>query len=229
MSAARNSLIDAPDVEVEVPDCGAMLPRLGAGAAEAAHYVRAFGTCLAIGLTMRLVLGLLAFLLVVYPPAVQAQSLGVYGAAGPTLNDKGYSLAAGVGFLPDSPFSILVGVDRTHLSTETRSEGQDSFSTFRGGTLTLASVELRVAPLGRDRFGPYGLVGFAAGQSKPNVNQQFPDAVTNNVRAALFGGGLHVPLGARPSLFADGRLTIGSEAGELLAIAPVRVGLAWRF
>lgn len=178
---------------------------------------------------MRLVLSVCAFLLVATPPAVLAQSFGVYGAAGPTLNDKGYSLAAGIGFFPDSPVAILVGVDRTHLSTETRSEGRDSFSTFRGGTVTLAAAELRVAPLGRDRFGPYGLVGFAAGQSKPNVNAQFPHEVTNNVRAAMFGGGLHVPLGSRASMIADGRLTIGSEAGELLAIAPVRLGLIWRF
>ena len=178
---------------------------------------------------MPLVLGLLVLLLVVPPSTATAQSFAVYGAAGPTLNDKGYSIAAGMGFLPDSPIAILAGVDRTHLSSETRSEGRDSFSAFRGGTLTLAAAELRVAPLGRDRFGPYGLVGFAAGVSKPNVNAQFPDAVTNNVRAALFGGGLHVPLGTRASMFADGRLTIGSEAGELLAMAPIRVGLAWRF
>ncbi|NOT25009.1 MAG: hypothetical protein HOP16_02800 [Acidobacteria bacterium] len=173
--------------------------------------------------------GLLVFLLVGYPSAAHAQSFAVHASAGPTLIDSGYSLAAGVGFFPDSPLAILVGVERTHLSTETSAEGRDSFSTFRGGTLTLAAAELRVAPFGRDRVGPYGLVGFAAGRSRPNVNAQFPESVTNDVRAALFGGGLYVPLGARASLFADGRLMIGSEGGELLAVAPIRIGLAWRF
>ena len=31
------------------------------------------------------------------------------------------------------------------------------------------------------------------------------------------------------SLFADGRMMIGAEAGELLAVAPIRAGVAWRF
>ena len=178
---------------------------------------------------MRFVAGCLVLASLLCPRAAGAQSFTVYGAAGPTQNDKGYSVAAGIGFVPDSPVSILIGIDRTHLSTETRSEGRDSFSTFRGGTVTLAGAELRVVPLGRDRIGPYGLVGFAAGKSRPNVNAQFPNEVTNDVRAGMFGGGIHVPLGSRVSMFADGRLTIGDEGGELLALVPIRGGLAWRF
>jgi hypothetical protein len=95
--------------------------------------------------------------------------------------------------------------------------------------LTLGSAQLRVTPFGSNRVGPYGLVGFAAGVSRPNVNETFPDPGTNDVRAVFFGGGLHVPLQERVSLFADGRMMIGAEAGELLAVAPIRLGVAWRF
>jgi hypothetical protein len=93
----------------------------------------------------------------------------------------------------------------------------------------LASAQLRIAPLGRDRVGPYGLVGFAAGVSRPNVNDAFPNPVTNDIRAVFFGGGVQVPLQTGLSLFADGRMMLGSEAGELLAVAPIRAGVAWRF
>ena len=72
-------------------------------------------------------------------------------------------------------------------------------------------------------------MGFAAGVSRPNVNELFPDPVTNNVRAIFFGGGIHVPLKERVSLFADARMMVGAEAGELLAVAPIRAGVAWRF
>ena len=58
----------------------------------------------------------------------------------------------------------------------------------------LATGGLRVAFFGRDRVGPYVLGGFAAGVSHPNVNELFPDRVTNGVRAAFFGGGIHAPL-----------------------------------
>jgi hypothetical protein len=95
--------------------------------------------------------------------------------------------------------------------------------------LTLGSAQLRVTPFGHDRVGPYGLVGFAAGVSRPNVNEMFPDPVTNDVRAVFFGGGIHVPLKERVSLFADGRMMVGAEAGELLAVAPIRAGVALRF
>ena len=54
-------------------------------------------------------------------------------------------------------------------------------------------------------------------------------AVTNNVRVAFFGGGIHVLVRERLSVFADARLTLGDEAGELLAMAPLRAGLTWRF
>ena len=93
----------------------------------------------------------------------------------------------------------------------------------------MGAAEVRVTLLGRDRLTPYGLAGFGAGISRPNVNEIFPEPRTNAVRAVSFGGGIHVPLRPRLSIFADARMIVGAEAGELLAIAPVRAGLAWRF
>jgi hypothetical protein len=163
------------------------------------------------------------------PSIVSGQSFVLQGAAGPTLIDSGYSVAAGVGFVPTSHITVLVDVERTHLASRMRSERSGSISAFRGGALTLAAAELRIAPLGRNRVGPYGLAGFAAGQSRPNINETFPDRVTNKVRALFFGGGIDVPVGKRVSFFADGRLMLGDEAGELLAVLPIRAGLSWQF
>jgi hypothetical protein len=178
---------------------------------------------------MRVIPVLVSLLLLATPKIAGAQSLVLQGSAGPTLVDSGFSVAGGLGFSPTSHLTVLFDVERTHLSSRLTSDGRGGFSGFRGGTLTLGSAQLRVTPFGRDRVGPYGLVGFAAGVSRPNVNAQFPDPVTNDVRAIFFGGGIHVPLRERVSLFADGRMMIGAEAGELLAVAPVRVGVAWRF
>jgi hypothetical protein len=178
---------------------------------------------------MRFVPVLLSLLLLTFPRTATAQSFVVQGSAGPTLVDSGYSVAGGLGFSPSSRLTFLLDLERTHLSTRSSSDGRGGFSSFRGGTLTLASAQVRVTPLGLDRVGPYGLAGFAAGVSKPNVNETFPDPVSNDVRALFFGGGIHVPLKPRLNLFADARMMVGAEAGELLAVAPIRAGIAWRF
>ena len=178
---------------------------------------------------MRVIRSLAFFLFIATPWIANAQSFMLQGSAGPTIIDSGYSLAGGIGVSPTSHLTVLFDVERTYLSSRLSSDGRGGFAGFRGGTLTLGSAQLRVTPFGRDRIGPYGLVGFAAGVSHPNVNEMFPDPVTNDVRAMFFGGGIHVPLKERVSLFADGRMMIGAEAGELLAVAPIRVGVAWRF
>lgn len=178
---------------------------------------------------MRVIPGLVFLLSLATPCIGRAQSFVLQGSAGPTLIDSGYSLAAGIGLSPTSHLTVLFDLERTYLSSRLRSDGRGGFAGYRGGTLTLGSAHLRVTPFGRDRVGPYGLVGFAAGRSRPNVNEAFPDPVTNDVRAIFFGGGVHVPIKERVSLFADGRMMIGAEAGELLAVAPIRAGLAWRF
>jgi hypothetical protein len=168
-------------------------------------------------------------LLACCPSAARGQSFELYGSAGPTITDAGHSLAGGVGVSPISQLTILASIERTHLSGQIRRE-TGSTSYFRGGTYLLGSAELRFAPRGRDRVGPFVLAGFAAGESRPNVNDVFPTPATNRARAVFGGGGLLVPLGQRLTAFADVRMLIGAEGSEgIVAVAPVRAGLAWRF
>jgi hypothetical protein len=173
----------------------------------------------------------MALLLMMVPAVTGAQTFELHGSAGPTMPDAGYSLAAGIGFTPTSRVTFVVDVERTHLSTQVETDARGSISTFRGGTVTLASAGLRVSLFGSDRVGPYAIAGLAAGVSRPNVTPTFPSRVTNDVRAPFFGGGFRVPLNEHLDLFADGRmmLVVGTDADELFAVAPIRAGVSWRF
>ena len=168
-------------------------------------------------------------LLACCPAAARGQSFEFHGSAGPTITDAGHSLAVGVGVSPISRLTLLANIERTHLSGQVRRE-TGSTSHFRGGTYLLGSAELRFAPRGLDRVGPFVLAGFAAGVSRPNVNEVFPTPATNAARAVFGGGGLLVPLGPRLAAFADVRMLIGAEGNEgIVAVAPVRAGVALRF
>jgi hypothetical protein len=168
-------------------------------------------------------------MLVLAPTAASAQSFGLYGSAGPTLIDAGNSFAAGAGFSPSSRVSFVFSFERTHLSSRTTRD-RNTVSNFRGGTLFLGTAEVRVAPFGLGRLGPFGLAGIAAGVSQPNVNDVFPSRVTNDVRAFFLGGGIDVPLNEGLSVFADARMTVGADGDNgLVAVAPLRAGVAWRF
>jgi hypothetical protein len=178
---------------------------------------------------VRAILGAVLSLLLVSTTA-SAQSLTLQGSAGPTMTDSGYSLGAGIGFSPTSRLTLLFDVERTHLSSRFTSDGRGGGSAFRGGTVTFAAAELRVTLLGRDRVSPYVFGGTGAGVSRPNVNERFPNPVTNDARVLFLGGGVHVPLRGRISVCADVRMVFGPEGNEgMLAFAPVRAGLAWRF
>ena len=178
---------------------------------------------------MRVILGVLLSLLLL-SRAANGQSLVVQGAAGPTLTDTGYSLAAGLGFTPASRLTVLFGVEQTHLFSRVTSDGRGGGSAFRGGTLTFGSAELRVALLGRDRPSPYVVGGYGQGVSRPNVNERFPEAVSNSARVLFVGGGIQVPLRERINIFGDVRMTFGAEGNDgIIAFVPVRVGVAWRF
>jgi hypothetical protein len=175
---------------------------------------------------IKLVLSLVLFL----PGLANAQSLEVYGAAGPTLKDAGNSVAIGAGFSPHSRITLLFNFERTHLSTRISTDDHGVTSRFRGGTLLLGSAELRIVPFGRHRLGPYGFVGLAKGVSRPNVNADFPNRITNDVTAGFAGGGLQIPLGEKVVLFGDVRMTLGAEGVEgIVAVVPLRAGIAIRF
>ena len=178
---------------------------------------------------MRVLPVFVSFLVLCVPTLAHSQSLVVHGSAGPTLIDRGYSLAGGAGWAPWSRVTLSVNLERTHLSSRVSGDGRGGSSTFRGGTLTLGAAELRVALFPRDRVTPYVLAGYAAGVSRPNVNRMFPVRVTNDVRAVFGGAGIQVPLRPQLSLFADARMMLGEEANELLAVVPLRAGLSWWF
>ena len=172
------------------------------------------------------VVALLLFLSV--PTLVTAQSFDVHASGGPTLVDRGYSVAGGGGWSPLSHLHLSVNAERTHLPMRVRSDTQSS-SVFRGGTVTVGSAEAQLSLLARTRVTPYVLAGFAAGRSRPNVNERFPQEVTNDVRAVFAGGGVLVPLRPNVALYADVRWMVGAESNELLVVAPLRAGFSWRF
>lgn len=180
---------------------------------------------------MRIILAVMSVLVLVCPPVASGQTFGLHGSGGPTMIDSGYSLAAGLGFSAGPRVTFIVDVERTHLSSRVDSDPRGLVSAFRGGTVTLAAPALRVSLLSRDRIGPYGLAGLAAGVSRPNVTNIFPDRISTEVRAPFFGGGIQVPLRNRVTLFAEARmvLVVGKGADDLFAMAPFRAGLAWRF
>jgi opacity protein-like surface antigen len=175
---------------------------------------------------MRVILGLLSVCLLVSPALASAQSFQVQASAGPTLYDVGHSVAAGVGLVATKQLAVVVEFERTHNPSQiTRRDGVTSAS--RRGTLTAGTAQVHVALRGWDRVGPYGLAGMVVGVSRPNVNEIFPDRVTHNVRGISIGGGIHLPVGERISLFADVRFSVTCCA--LHGVAPVRTGMAWSF
>jgi hypothetical protein len=180
---------------------------------------------------MRNVVCLTCLILLPVPGIAHAQPFGVHGSAGPTLRDAGYSVAAGVDFSPVPYLAFVFNAERTHVASRVSHDG-DVTSRFRGATLTLGTVELRVKPLGYHRIGPYGLIGTGAGVARPNDDDQFPgEGTTGGVRAVFLGGGLHVPIRRRLNIFAEFRMMlVGEVEGEgLLGAGPLRAGLAWRF
>jgi len=178
---------------------------------------------------VRVVPALVCIVWLAFPAAARGQSFELYASAGPTVTDPGASLTAGVGVALSSQLTLSGGVEWIHLVSERRDEG-GSTSYVRGGSFLLGSAQLRVAPLGRDRVGPFVLGGFAAGVSRPTVNAIFPTPVTNNARVVFGGGGLLVPLRARVSVFAEAHVLFGVEGSEgIVTVVPVLGGIAWRF
>lgn len=178
---------------------------------------------------MRNIVVLTSLVWLACPCVANGQSFELHVSAGPTITDTGSSLAAGAGFSPASRLTIVFDVERTHLSSRTSRDG-GVVSSFRGGTLLLGTIGLRVEPFGRNRFGPFGVAGVAAGVSRPNVNAMFPDRVTNRVGAVFVGGGVHVPFSTGMALFLEARMMVGAEGNEgIVAVAPARAGIALRF
>ena len=188
---------------------------------------------------MRFISGFLPLLFVLCPAVARGQSFQVHGAAGVNVVDTGHNLSygfdpgfslstgAGVGLTPRLTLSIEI--ERTHRARQLQTDARGNVFGYPGGTSTLGVAQLRAALSGRDRIGPYVLVGLAGGVSRTRAIEGSPDR-THDVRAIVFGGGIHVPLGKSVSLFADGRMLLGGEGRNgVFGIAPIRAGLAWHF
>jgi hypothetical protein len=147
-------------------------------------------------------------------------------AAGPTLTlvGGGNVLSAAFGYSPASRLELLLNIERTHLPFQLYG------SAVRGGTLMFVSGELRLALLPPGRVSPFAIAGAGGGVSRPNVNATFPDRVQNDLRVLYLGGGIRVPLRRGVSLVGDVRCMLGLEGYDgILAVWPVRAGVAWRF
>jgi hypothetical protein len=154
--------------------------------------------------------------------------VGVQGAFCSHINGGGNSQSLSVGFSFGERIGLLVSAERSHLPTEvTRYE--HGYGATRGGTTRFISGEMRFSPFRFGRVVPYALAGAGRGISRPNVNDLFPDPVTNDARLLFAGGGVRVPLTEHLSGFADMRFVIQGERGEAGVFLPIRGGLAWRF
>ena len=181
-------------------------------------------------LSVRLIPALVVLSLFASRDLAHAQALALQASAGPTLSDAGYSFAAGLNYSPTNRISLVFQYDHTHVSSRTSSDGRGTVTNFRGGTLSLGSVELRVSPFGRVRVAPYGLAGLTAGISRPNVNAVFPNRVTNSAGGMFLGGGVEIPVNDRIRAFADARVLVGAEGNDgMFGALPLRAGLSWSF
>jgi len=184
-------------------------------------------------------IAVVALLLLVSPASGRGQSFQLQGSAGLTLLDSahnlsygfdpGFSAAAGFGITARPRLLFLVEAEHAQRASQLQRDLRGNIFGFRGGEVTLGTVQLRAALFQPDRISPYAIVGFAAGRSRLNVNDAFRDPVSNDVRALIIGGGIDVPLRDRMNFFSDWRMIIGGEADDLFAIAPLRAGLGWRF
>ena len=179
------------------------------------------------------VLFAVAVLSSVAPAGAAGQGTGtrvsVQGAVGTDINAGGDSQSVSIGFSLNERLDILIGAERFHWPTEvTRSDARD-FSATRGGTTTFISGEVRFLLFTFNRLSPHVLTSAGYGNSRPNVNDIFPDRVTNGATLLFFGGGVRIALTERLSAFADTRFGIQAERDSIIGLAPVRGGVAWRF
>ena len=179
------------------------------------------------------VLFAVSVLLFVAPAVAAGQGTGsrisVQGAVGTDINAGGDSQSVSIGFSPHERLEILISAERFHWPTEvTRSDATD-LSATRGGTTTFISGEARFLLFTFNRVSPYVLASGGYGMSRPNVNDIFPDRVTNAATLLFFGGGVRIAVTERLSAFADIRFGIQAERDSIGGLAPVRGGVGWRF
>lgn len=174
---------------------------------------------------------LTAVLAIVSPAVAAAQDharFSVQGGAGTMLNVGGNTQSVSFGFWPGERVGLLVSAERIHLPTEVE-QFDNVQSVTRGGTTTFVSGEIRWLPLTASRVSPYLLAGAGRGTARLNVNEHFPNPVTNPAMLFFFGGGVQVPAGDHLSVFGEVRMTGQLERDVPFLFVPVRAGVSWRF
>lgn len=153
-------------------------------------------------------------------------SVGV--GVGSHVNDGGDAEAVSFGFSPVPRLRFGVNVERNYVPTRV-DRYQFGYSTTRGGTLTFVSGEIRyeLGPFGR--VSPFVLGGGGAGRSRLNVNEYYPDPITNDAQVMFAGGGVAVSLNRSLAITVDAKFMIIGENSETGAMLPIRAGLTWRF
>ncbi len=184
----------------------------------------------------RLAVGIfLAMLVVARADSSEAQSsperprrFSVSFAAGTHLNEGGDLQAVSFGYGFVRAFALVVSVERSHIPTEVRSSPGGVGAT-RGGTLTTVSAEVRLTPGRGTRIAPFVFAGGGGGRSQPNVNDIFPDRVTNTARVLYAGGGVLFPLRAGLGVTVDAKVAMMAERDSVGLLVPLRAGVSWRF
>ena len=165
------------------------------------------------------------------PGVAAAQNVAVQGAFGSHINGGGNSQALSFGVSAGERIDFLISAERSHLPTDVTRSDDGVIGATRGGTTGFISGEIRFFPLNvpGPAISPYVLAGAGRGASNPNVNEMFPDRISNDATLLFGGGGIRVPLTGQLSAFADVRFVIHSERGSSILLVPVRGGVAWRF
>lgn len=175
-----------------------------------------------------------SLLLLGLPAVAAAQGdagpVSLQGAIGTNANVGGNTQSVSLGFWAGERVGLLLNAERIHMPTEVTQYEQGSSAT-RGGTTTFVSGEIQVVPVRLARVSPYLLAGAGAGRSRLNVNDIFPDPITNTAALLFFGGGIRVPATNHLSVFADVRATLQVERENdgLFLFVPVRAGVGWKF
>jgi hypothetical protein len=159
----------------------------------------------------------------------ERRPFSVHVAAGTTPSGDATVVSGAAGYAPAPWLEVLVNVERLHEPARTM-RYPNGYSLSRGGTMTIVSGEVRVAPLPRARVSPYAMAGIGRGVSHPTVDANFPDPVTNDLGLVYLGGGARVPLRGGIGLLGDARAMIAVEgADSVVGVWTVRGGVEWRF
>lgn len=175
---------------------------------------------------------LMIALVLLVPVAAAAQDrasrFSVHFGAGTMINGGGNTQSLSVGFWPAARIGFVVSAERIHLPTDVNYYA-NGYDATRGGTTTFVAGELRWLPFTASRVSPYVFAGAGRGTARLNVNEFFPDPVSNPAMLFFFGGGLQVPAGEHLSVFADVSMTGQLERDVPYLFVPARAGIAWRF